>query len=120
MTRQISYTKHENKILPGFREMVNKAESTEDLKKFFIYSAKDLFDSVFEGRLNFIYEDFTLTLDREPYYRLSDRLMSLADFTSVWEDSDLPRVMCRLAESAVCHYRRMERKGDKSETKIRI
>ncbi|MBW1720946.1 MAG: hypothetical protein JRH13_09480 [Deltaproteobacteria bacterium] len=120
MTRQISFTKHENRVLPGFREMMNKAESTEDLKKFFVYSAKDLLEGVFEGRLDFNYEDFELTLDKEPYYRLSDRLLAQDTFNSVWNDSDLPRVMSRLAESAVRHMRRMEKRPDKCETKIRV
>ncbi len=120
MTRQLSYTKFENRVLPNFREMVNKAESTEDLKKFFVYSTKELFDSIFEGKMDFSYEDFVLTLDAEPYYRLSDRLLASEAFTAVWNESDLPRVLCRLAESAARHYKRLERRPDKCETKIRV
>ena len=120
MTKQLSFTKYENRVIPNFREMVNKAESTEDLKKFFVYSAKELLDSIFAGRIDFDYEDFSLNLDCEPYYRLSDRLLSLDAFSSVWNDSDLPRVICRLAESAVRHHKRLERKPDKSDTKIRV
>lgn len=120
MTRQFSYTKFENKVLPNFREMVNKAESTEDLRKFFLYSTKELLDSIFEGTIAFSYEDFSLTLEKKPYYRLSDRLLSMEAFNNVWKESDLPRVVCRLAESAVRHYKRLERKPDKSETKIRV
>ena len=120
MTRQFSYTKFENKVLPNFREMVNKAESTEDLKKFFVYSTKELLESIFEGTIDFNYEDFVLTLEKEPYYRLSNRLLASETFNNVWKESDLPRVVCRLAESAVRHYKRLERKPDKCETKIRV
>ncbi len=31
MTEQQSFTKYEHKILRGFRERINKAESTEDV-----------------------------------------------------------------------------------------
>ncbi len=120
MTRQISFTKYENRVLPTFREMVNKAESTEDLKKFFVYSAIDLFDNVFEGRMTFWYEDFALSPEGEPYFKLSDRLYSQDAFKAVWRESDLPRVMYRMAEAAVRHHRRMERRTDKCETKIRL
>ncbi len=120
MTRQLSYTKFENRVLPNFREMVNKAESTEDLRKFFVYSTKELLDSIFEGTIDFSYEDFALNLEKEPYYRLSDRLRSSETFNNVWKESDLPRVVCRLAESAVRHYKRLQRKPDKCETKIRV
>lgn len=119
MTTQHSFTKHENRVLPIFREMINKAESIEDLKKFFNYSMKDLLDGIFEGKIDFIYEDFSLDLNIKPYYRLSDRLLSSDTFASVWNGSDLSRVVNRLAESAVRHCKRLERKPDKSETKIR-
>ncbi len=36
MSKQISYSKYGNQVLPHFRERLNKAESTEDLKKFFV------------------------------------------------------------------------------------
>ncbi len=120
MTRQLSYTKFENRVLPNFREKVNKAESTEDLRKFFVYSTKELFDSIFEGEMDFSYEDFVLTPDRDLSYRLSDRLLASEAFMSVWNESDLPRVLSRFAEYAARHYKRLERKPDKCETKIRI
>ena len=37
MTKQISFTKIENDLLPKFRKAIGAAESTEDVKKFFIY-----------------------------------------------------------------------------------
>jgi hypothetical protein len=42
MTKQIFFSKYEQKVLPNFRQKINEAESTEDVKKFFIYTVKEL------------------------------------------------------------------------------
>lgn len=120
MTGKKSFTKHENKIFPGFRDNISKAESTEDVKKFFVYTAKRLFEEVFEGRMEFDYQDFVLTPNNENLYELSERLVSSGDFSSVWGNSDLPRVVTRLAESAVRRYRHLEKHPEKTDSKIRM
>lgn len=120
MVRQVSFTKHENRVLPNFRQMINKAESTEDVKKFFVYTAKELLESIFEGKMEFEYGDFMLTRNRAPYFRLSERVLALEDFKFVWNDSDLPRVLCRFAESAMRRCKHLEKHPEKTDAKIRI
>ena len=114
-----SFTRHEHEILPNFRQRINKAESTEDVKKFFVYTVKKLCENIFEGEMDFRYEDFKLTWHKEPYYTLSDRLHSLEIFNNVWNGSDLPRVIKRLADSAVRRYKHLEKSPEKTEAKIR-
>lgn len=118
--RQVSFTKHENRVLPNFRQRINKAESTEDVKKFFVYTARELFDEIFEGKIDLEYEDFSLMQNRAPYYRLSERLLSLEDFRFVWNDSDLSRVLCRFAESAMRRCKHLEKHPEKTDAKIRV
>ncbi len=120
MKKEFSFTRYERGILPNFRQKISKAESTEDVKKFFVYTVNELFENVFEGQLKFDYEEFELTPDSEPYYRLSQRLLSSKDFTSVWNHSDLPRVVKRLAESSVRRYRHLEKHPEKTDSKIRM
>jgi hypothetical protein len=120
MTKQISFTKAEHKVLPGFRQKINHAESTEDVKKFFVQTFKDLFEDVFGGEMKFRYEDFNLRLDRAPHYTLSDRVLSSKNIKSVWKESDLSRVIARLAESAMHRYKHLENNPQKSENKIRL
>ena len=120
MTQQQSFTKYENKILPRFRRNINKAESTEDVKKFFVYTAIEFFEHIFEGQMNFEYEDFVLTPHIAQNYRLSERLLSSESFVSVWNDSDLHRVLYRLAESALHRYKHLERHPEKTDSKIRM
>jgi len=120
MTKQLSFTRYEHEALPTFRERISKAESTEDVKKFFVYTAKELFESIFDGKIEFEYEDFTLVRHHAPYYRLSKRVLSLRDFRYIWNDSDLPRVIRRLAESAVRRWKHLGKHPEKTEAKIRI
>ena len=119
MTEQESFTKHEHTILPNFRENINRSESTEDVKKFFIYSIQELFKHVFEGRINFEYEDIALTPESDSSYRLSERILNSKDFSSVWKNSDLSRVISRLAESALHRYKHLKKNPGKTDSKIR-
>ena len=120
MTKQISFSKYEQKVLPSFRQKINEAESTEDVKKFFIYTVKELLESILPEKFGFGYEDVALTPSSEPYYILSERLLSSDAFKSVWNDSDLPRLLSRLAKSAVHRYNHLQKHPEKTEAKIRM
>ena len=119
MSKRMSYTKIENAILHDFRNKVNIAESTEDMKKFFVYSAQELFNNVFSGKMTFDFDDISLLADREPHYQLSERLLSSDDFNTVWNSSDLPQIIGRLAKTAAKHYIRLEKNPGRTEAKIR-
>lgn len=119
MTRQISFSKHGNKVLPNFRNKINQAESTEDLKKFFVYTVLELFEDVFADRLEFDYEDIALKTDASPNYSLNERLMASEEFSSSWKDSDLPKIVGDLATTAMHRYVHLDKKPAKSESKIR-
>ena len=49
MSQMLSLTKYEHEVIPGLRDQLNHAESVEDVKKFFDYSMRELFDRVFDG-----------------------------------------------------------------------
>ena len=119
MAPQISFTKYENEVLPDFRKKLNLAESTEDVINFFAQTIMEFCNSVFEGRIVFDYEDITLILDYEPHYKINKRLFKLDAFTSVWNASDLSRVIGRFAKSAMNRYKRLEKYSEATDTKIR-
>jgi hypothetical protein len=119
MARQFSFTKYEHEALPDFRKKLNLAETTEDVINFFVYTIKELFESIFGDKVDFNYEDITLILGREPHFKVSRRLFSSEDFRSVWNDSDLDRVIGRFAKSAMHRYNRLEKYSEKTDTKIR-
>jgi hypothetical protein len=119
MTRQISFSKYGKKVLPSFRNKINQAESTEDLKKFFVYTIKDLFDEIFTGQIELFYEDIVLNPSASPNFRLSERLLASKVFAASWRDSDLPKIVGNLATTAVKHYIHLDKNPAKSEAKIR-
>lgn len=119
MAPQVSFTKYENEVLPDFRKKLNLAESTEDVLNFFVQTIIELCNNIFEGKIDFYYEDITLILDNKPHYMMNKRLFNSDDFTSVWNASDLSRVIGRFAKSAMNRYKRLEGYSEKTDTKIR-
>jgi hypothetical protein len=119
MTEQLSYTKFENELRPHFRQSLNKAESTEDVKKFFTYTVQELLKKVLEGQVEVYFEEVSLKPDQNPPYVLSQRLLETESLKSIWDNSDLPHVLERMAESAVNRYKHLEKHPEKTEAKIR-
>jgi len=66
------------------------------------------------------YEDVRLTPQSKPYYRLGDGVASSEEFRDIWKDSDLPRVIGRIAEAAAGRYKRLEKHPEKTDSKIRM
>ena len=120
MTRQLSFSKYENALLPEFRQKINHAESAEDLKKFFAYTAKELFENVFAGKIVFEYDDVAFRPEDDPHYKVSERLFAKEDFKSVWNDSDLPHVIARFVKPALNRYKHLEKHPEKTDAKIRM
>ena len=119
MVKQLSYTKYENEILPEYRQKLNKAESSEDVRKFFFQTVRGLCERIFEKDLGIRYEDIVLNEDDDPPYGISERLLALNDFKTVWNDSDLPHMMARLTKTAINRQKRLERHPEKTDSKIR-
>jgi len=119
MTRMQSFSKAENELLPKFRKMTNEAESTEDVKKFFVYCMQELFTHVSDGRLEPRFEDVGLLPEGEKLFFISESLRSREAFAEVWQESDLPQIVSRFAHLAVARYKHLETNPRKSEAKIR-
>ena len=118
MSRQASFTKHERKVLPDFRKKINNAESTEEVKKCFIYRVGSRFSDIFAENVAVEQGDIRLMPDMNPPYQLSDRLMGMPQFVRMWQDSDLAHVLGRLAEAAANRYRRLDKHPEKTDSKI--
>ena len=120
MTTQLSFSKIENELLPGYRRQIGSAESTEDVKKFYAYTMQSLFRQVFAGKIEAGYDDIALMPDQQPSFVISTGLNGKEDFASIWNGSDLPSVVNRFTETAVKHYRHLEKNPKKTEAKIRM
>lgn len=118
MGKQLSFSKYEQEVRRPFREMINSAESAEDVKKFFVYAFQDLLDKALQGKIAVEYEDVLLELDEKSGYSIGNRLWGNHDFVLAWKNSDLAQIVGRLAEFAIKRYKRLEKHRDKTEAKI--
>ena len=120
MTRRLSFSKVENELLPKFRKMTNEAESTEDVKKFFVYCMQELFAQAFGGQLKLRFDEIELLPDEKQPFAFNERIRSREDFIELWQASDLPQIVTRFAELAVGHYKHLGKNPRKTEAKIRM
>ncbi|MFO7761796.1 MAG: hypothetical protein ACQES8_04615 [Thermodesulfobacteriota bacterium] len=120
MSRQLSFTKFENELRPDFRQKMSSAESTEDVKKFFVYTVINLMKKVFADDFKLEYDDIAFAPTKAPYYKLNNQITEKDQFKSIWEKSDLPQVMKRFAESAANRFNHLVKNPDKTESKIRM
>ena len=123
MEKQISVAKYEHGVLPGFRNKLSKAESTEDVKKFFVYTVRELLVNVFQDNKYHGFNAIELSPSGEPPYTLDAAGVSGEafgdEFFNVWENSDLPRVIADLAEAALHRRRHLAKNPEKTTAKIR-
>ena len=119
MSEQLSFTKIENDLRPTYRNRLNTAESPEDIKKFFIYTAREFLTRSLGDAVPVEYEDVRLAPDSDPPYILSPKLAEHPTYTSLQNRSDLSIILSRLAQSAARRYVHLERNPEKSESKIR-
>ena len=123
MTIQLSFSKDENELLPDFRNKISKAESTEDVKKVFAQTTGQLLIRIFGDKLKTEYEDIKLhpeALNRAPAFTVAEHLKSRTDFMEIWDNSDLPHVVGRLAQTAQNRFKHLEKHPEKTNAKIRM
>ncbi len=119
MTKQLSFTKYERKILPDYRQRISSAETTQEVKNFFAYMAAVLLGEIFTENLRLEDNDIELTPGKPAGYQISLRLHNLSEFQTIWESSDLSDMLDRMAEVACNRYRHLEKQPEKIPSKIR-
>jgi hypothetical protein len=118
MARQLSFSKYEQELRPELRQNLNIAESTEDVKKFFVYTVQKLFDKVLEGKGPIRYEDIRLAPMEQSGFIISDELLRNPEFIAVWQNSDLSNIVKRIADTAANRHKRLLKNPAKTEAKI--
>ncbi|WP_462325410.1 hypothetical protein [Desulfoplanes sp.] len=119
MSEQISFTKFENELLPTYRMKITKAESTEDVKKFFFQTLRDLLHRILGDKVVFEREDIVLTPHSLPGFRINEPLASDPTLQRAMTDSDLKRILERLARSAANRHVHLDKNPEKTNAKIR-
>ena len=118
MTVQFSFSAQEQEIRSRFRELMTQAESTEDVKKFFYQTVRDLLVDICDTLPVFNIQDVQLDLERGEGYRLSESLLNGAGLRDLMQKSDLDAILGRLSENAWNRYHRLEKNTVKTEQKI--
>ena len=118
MPKQVSYSRIEKEVRPMLRENLGLAESTEDVKKFFVYAVLELLEKVLEGQVSFGYEDIALAPDQKDGFEISASLMSDKRFKKILKDSDLHHILKRMAEVSLKRHIHLEKHPDKTEAKM--
>ena len=120
MSKQLSFTKIEKELLPEYRKKIGTAESTEDVKKFFVYIVMELLNRAYDDKIQFEYNHICLDPNNSPYYCLDSKITSQDDFAPVWDNSDLSHIVSRFTDTALNHYKYLSKNPAKTESKIRM
>ena len=97
MTDFISFSRVEHELAPKLRNSLNHAESSEDAKKFFSYTAQELLGKALGEAVKVHYEDVALSRDGQGF-TVSSRLQADAGYAKVAAGSDLKAILERFAE----------------------
>lgn len=119
MEKQKSFSHIEQELRHTYRNNLNNAESDEDVKKFFVYVVRDLLNEAYEGQVNISHDDIGLDENRTEFFVLKDSLKKNKSFIKVWNNSDLPKIVGRMAENGINRIKHLEEKHpDKTEAKM--
>jgi hypothetical protein len=117
--RQISFTSLEKESLHLARNRINNAEDKIDIDNYFSRTATDFLAKVFEEKPVIKAEDIIFTPDRKPYYSVSKRLKESETFKEIWNSSDLPKCIGKMADSFYHRYKHLCKHPEKTDKKIR-
>lgn len=119
MTRQMSFTRFEQVLLPGFRERLDKAESSQDVHREFSAVVALLLSDAFGESAVVRDEDVMLRTDLTPGYELAPAIRNLSEFEALWGQSDLPRILAEFAQMSAKRIVHLSRHPEKTESKQR-
>ncbi len=119
MTKQLSFSKQEQELRPEFREMLDRAESVEDVKKFHFQIVRELLSRITDKEWDIAFpRDVNLDFEKGEGWVFSDQLLDQNGLRQLMDDSDLDNILDRLTEKAWNRYRHLEKNPEKTEKKI--
>ena len=113
-----SHSRHEQHVRKEFRSKLNSSESSEDVRKVFVNTFRELMRLVFDGALDIRNDDAALDGTADSGFSINSRLGNNTRFREEGESSDLSSIVGRLADSAGKRLVRHEKNLDKTESKM--
>lgn len=119
MTRQVSFTRLEQALAPGFRERMDKAETVEDVRRFFAETVATLIADALGESASVRNEHVVLCPENETGYELHETVKAGEGFAAMWETSDLSRIIGDFARVAGKRATHLARNPERTEARIR-
>lgn len=117
MTRQVSFSKMRNDMMRGFREKMHRAESTEDVKKFYANTMLIMFNRLIGRNDPVLYGAVTLN-PSEDGFTIDEKVRKRERFQVFWNESDLPMIMDDFTTMALHRYAHLQKNTAKTRSKI--
>ncbi|SMF03659.1 hypothetical protein [Desulfovibrio gilichinskyi] len=116
---KVSFNAYEREVEPAYRDMIDKAESTVDIRHFFERTALAFLQETIGDRLDIKSESITFAPDSEQGYRLSPVLIESSEFQEIVDNSDIENILERFTDRAVKKYAHLDRRHQgKPEARI--
>ncbi len=117
--KQFSFSHLEKEYAPQIRDGINNAENKIDLQNHFSELAANLLIDATNNSLTIRNEDILFNPETANRYSLNPELLKNPEFKSAWENSDLPNMMEKFAESVNNRWIHLDKHPEKTEKKIR-
>jgi len=118
MTRQSSFSKLRKEMMPGFREKMQMAESTEDVKKFYSETMRQLLDRLASHYDPVLPDDVRLSPDSTDGYFINPAIMDRPPLRAAWSESDLPYILDDFTSVALHRHAHLTKGSGKPRRKI--
>jgi hypothetical protein len=120
MKGKISFSHIEKELLPEMRNKLNLAEDSVDVSNHFKFTMVNLLQKVFANDpLEFKTDDIAFNPDSQDYFSVNPNLLNHSLFKQTWEESDLPNVVKRFADTSYHRYIHLNKHLEKTKLKIR-
>lgn len=120
MTKQNSYTHIEKELLPKMRELINNAEDKIDLENHFSRTMANLINQASNNEVKAKIYDIVFTQQTADHFKIDKCLMEDENFIKIWNESDLPNVVKRFAQSVNHRYIHIDNQTERTNKKVRV
>ena len=120
MEKQLSFSHLEKELVKEFRNNVNNSEGPIDVANYFSFVVCKIFKKVFaESDIKLENNCAIFTPNEENYFKVNEELLQNEKFNEVWNNSDLPDLLKKFAETAYHKYLHHNKHLEKTNKKIR-
>ena len=114
-----SFTEVEKVFTGKFRNQIKATEDLSDLRSCFSNTVAELLTAAFESSVIIDGGDVTFEPAQNDHFSLSGRLRDSAVFMETWNNSNLPHIVGKAADTAHHRYLHLNKHLEKTEKKIR-